>query len=601
MTVIKTAKSHYLSALWTEVHLSCYYIRDDVKYFLSTIFSNRDYTAIFVRELFGRVFMRIEDYGIDVAELNNEMLSERARMSDGFFTSSTRLLKKAREIGDTNLLGYSYYYVADAYYLLSTDYRKFNTNLLKAIELLQECGDMEHLARCYNLLGIDALKHGNPELALDFYLNALKYCDEIQNTSSIPGFIMFNIGQIYLDNNDIKQALSYVKQAYKGIRRNRSDSLYYRNLLYCYCFQADCYISLGKPDSVEKCLQSIEQLEQEPKASPELFQDLPVLDIMMRGYHFLGENDLYEKYADMLSYQLQNNKFPLDSIEDIYKICRFFIKAGRLGEVNRIITNLKGSLIDLNIPNLSKGYAKLKIEYFGRMGREEDKAAALLEYYESSLLQEKESIANYKFVMNIRSRLSSIEKENRMLVRQAETDSLTGLGNRYSLNKYADTAFDDAFSAQKSLAVEILDVDNFKHYNDAYGHQVGDECLKSIAAIIDNICRLKPQVKAFRYGGDEFVIIYEDMTDAQIMEVATSLRDQVASMKFGVKKGEKGIGVTISQGIRNSIPSETNKLWDYMYAADNALYDVKEHKKGEVVLLHKAIISQRSLDEAQHS
>jgi alpha-L-fucosidase len=59
--------------------------------------------------------------------------------------------------------------------------------------------------------------------------------------------------------------------------------------------------------------------------------------------------------------------------------------------------------------------------------------------------------------------------------------------------------------------------------------------------------------------------------------------------------------VTISQGIRNSVPSDTNKLWDYMYAADNALYDVKEHKKGEVVLLHKAIISQQSLAEAQYS
>jgi diguanylate cyclase (GGDEF)-like protein len=269
--------------------------------------------------------------------------------------------------------------------------------------------------------------------------------------------------------------------------------------------------------------------------------------------------------------------------------------------VDRVIKNVERSLDDLNIAHLRKGYAKLKIEFYSRMGREKDKNAALLEYYESSLLQEQESIANYKFFMNIRSRLSSIEKENRILVRQAETDPLTGLGNRYSLNKYADTAFEDAFANQKSLAVEILDVDNFKHYNDTYGHQVGDECLKSIAAAIDNICKLRPTVRAFRYGGDEFVIVYENMTDAQIMECATSLRDQVASMKFGATADSKGTGVTISQGIRNSIPSETNKLWDYMYAADNALYDVKEHKKGEVVLLHRAIISQKSLDEAQHS
>ena len=545
--------------------------------------------------------MRIEDYGEDVVLLNKEMLSARARMSGNFITACNKLLKRAKEIDDINILGYSYYYLADAYYLLSTDYKKFNTNLLKAIEYLQISRDMEHLARCYNLLGIDALNHGNPELALDFFLTALKYSEEIEGVTSIPGMVKFNIGQIYYDNGDVRQALQYIRAAYKGIRKNKKDSLYLRNLLYCYCFQADCYIVLDKKDSVEKCIQGIEQLEQDPGASPELFQDLPVLDIKMRGYHYLGEKTFYEKYADMLSYQLQNDKFPLDSMEDIYTICRFFIKVGRLGEVKRIIKNSERSLNDLNIPNLRKGYAKLKIEFCDKMGDDKEKARALQEFYDASLEQEKESIANYKFFMNIRNRLSSIEKENTLLLKQAETDPLTGLGNRYGLNKYADKAFEEAYSSQKSLAVEILDVDNFKHYNDTYGHQTGDICLKKISEIIGRVCSLYNNIHAFRYGGDEFVLVYEGMTDEEVMVCATSLRDQVASLKILDENGKTVGDVTISQGIRNSVPSETNKLWDYMYAADNALYEVKEHKKGEVVLLHKALISQKSLDEAQHS
>ena len=94
--------------------------------------------------------MKIEDFGQDLVLLNEEMLKERAKISDGFITCCNKMVKRAKEIGDVNLLGYSYYYLADAYYLLSTEYRKFNTNLLKAIEYLQACGDMEHLARCYN-------------------------------------------------------------------------------------------------------------------------------------------------------------------------------------------------------------------------------------------------------------------------------------------------------------------------------------------------------------------------------------------------------------------------------------------------------------------
>ncbi|MBQ7613750.1 MAG: diguanylate cyclase [Butyrivibrio sp.] len=545
--------------------------------------------------------MKIEEYGQDVVLLNNDMLAHRASLSGNLISVCNKLVKKAKEIDDPGILGYSYYYLADAYYLLSTDYKKFNTNLLKAIEFLQACGDMEHLARCYNLLGIDALNHGNPELALDFFLKALKYCDDIDENSPIPGMIKFNIGQIYFDNMDVKQALAYIRAAYKGIRKNKKDSLYLRNLLYCYCFQADCYIVLDKPESVEKCIQGIEQLEQEPGASPELFQDLPVLDIKMRGYHYLGEMDYYEKYADMLSYQLQNNKFPLDSMEDIYTICRFFMKVGRLGEVKRIIKNSERSLDDLNIPNLRKGHAKLKVEFYEMMGNEKEKNEALLQFYNASIEQEKEGIANYKFFMNVRNRLSSIEKENIRLMKQAETDPLTGLGNRYGLNKYADKAFEEAYSNQKSLAVEILDVDNFKHYNDAYGHQIGDECLKKIAEIIKRVCVSYTGVHAFRYGGDEFVLIYEGMSDEEIMVCATSLRDQVLALRLDDKRSDTVGLVSISQGIRNSIPSETNKLWDYMYAADNALYDVKEHKKGEVVLLHTAKISQKSLDEAKYS
>ncbi|WP_022764471.1 GGDEF domain-containing protein [Butyrivibrio sp. XPD2006] len=545
--------------------------------------------------------MKIHDYGQDVVLLNKEMLSERAKMSTGFIGACNKLLKRAKEIDDTNLLGYSYYYLADAYYLISTDYRKFNTNLLKAIEYLQSCGDNEHLARCYNLLGIDALNHGNPELALDFFLSGLGYCENIDKNSSIPGFLKFNIGQIYYDNGEIKQSLGYIRSAYRDIRKNKKESLYFRNLLYCYCFQADCYIILDKKESVEKCLQGIEQLEQAEGVNLELFRDLPVLDIKMRGYYYLGEMDLYEKYADMLSYQLQNNKFALDSMEDIYVVCRFFMKVGRYGEVKRIIKNAERSLNDLNIPNLVKGHAKLRIEFYDKMGETKEKNQALLDYYNASLEQEKESIANYKFFMNIRNRLSSIEKENIMLIKQAETDPLTGLGNRYGLNKYADKAFEDAYEGRYSLAVEILDVDNFKIYNDTYGHQLGDLCLKKISEVIANLCNVRQSVHAFRYGGDEFVLVYENMSDEEIMECATSLRDQVASLKFDNRRFPSGPVVTISQGIRNSVPSETNKLWDYMYAADNALYDVKEHKKGEVVLLHQAIISQKSLDEAKHS
>ena len=100
---------------------------------------------------------------------------------------------------------------------------------------------------------------------------------------------------------------------------------------------------------------------------------------------------------------------------------------------------------------------------------------------------------------------------------------------------------------------------------------------------------------------DEFVIVYEDMTDEEVMWYASNIRLGIKERNLLAPSHEYGKLVTISQGICNSVPISTNKLWDYMYAADNALYEVKEHRKGEIVMLHKVLISQESLDEAKYS
>ena len=541
--------------------------------------------------------MNIRNFDTEIQALYEEVLTTRSSMSNSYINACNRFIKRAKQADDISLLGCAHYFLADAYYLLSTDYRKFNSNLLKAIEILQDCGENEYLARCYNLIGIDSLNHGNPELALDFFLSGKRSCEGMD--SEVSGFIDFNIGQIYYDSGDPKQALNYIRSAYKLIRKNKKDSLYYRNIIFCYCFEADCYMGMDKPDSVKKCLLAIDKLEENHKASRDFINGITATDIRTRAYHYLGDMVSFQRYASRLLTLIQNDKHPLDNMEDIFIMCRFFIKIGWIDEAVRIVDNAERSLADFNIAHLKKDYAKLKCELYECLGDQKKKYLALDEFFKASNDEEKERLSNYRFFTDIRNKLYDIEKENIVLQKQASTDSLTGLGNRYGLNKFADAAFEKAFDLKRSLAVEILDIDNFKQYNDTYGHQAGDECLTIIASIIHDLTKDNELVHAFRYGGDEFVIIYESMTDREVMEYATMLRQSVVDLKLLSKYSEKGI-VTISQGIRNSVPAETTKLWDYMYAADNALYQVKEHTKGEIIMLHKAVISQKSLDDATH-
>ena len=546
--------------------------------------------------------MNIGSYDIEITSLNKDMLAARASMSNSYIAISSRLVKKAKELDDNDLLGYAYYYLADAYYLLSTDYRKFNTNLLNAIEYLQISGDAELLARCYNLLGIDALNHGNTELALDFFYTGLGYCVEFEN-SGVPGFMEFNIAHVYVKLGDIRNAILFIRSAYRHIRKNREESLYFRNVLYCHCFEAVCNIKIGKEEAVRKCLNNIDKLEASKECSPDFFKSYAVTDTRMRCYHFLDDNVRFREYSDILMGMIKGNQYSLDNMEDVFDTARFYLSIGFDDKAGEIIELTRGALDSVNISNIKLDHSRLRCELLQNDEQQDpkDRLAAFEDFYRYSLECEKEKLLNYQFFANLRQKLADTEKENVALLRRAETDPLTGLGNRYSLNKYAERAFDTASENRTSLAVEILDVDDFKHYNDTYGHQSGDNCLKKIGDVIGELCCSNKAIHAFRYGGDEFVLIYEDMTDDMIMKYALDLRKTITGLKISSGHGGEAIRVSISQGIRNSVPQETNKLWDYMYAADNALYEVKETGKGEISIIHKAVISHESLDEGKHS
>ena len=179
-----------------------------------------------------------------------------------------------------------------------------------------------------------------------------------------------------------------------------------------------------------------------------------------------------------------------------------------------------------------------------------------------------------------------IQKENQILLEKSERDPLTKLPNREKLNNYSELAFNRAFENKTSLGVEIFDIDYFKQYNDTYGHQAGDSCLKKITKLLHKL--MNNGIFCARYGGDEFILIYENMTDDEIMSIAKKLQQDVLDLNLKVEGPHEYINITISQGIRNSVPKEGNKIWDYFYVADAAMYRVKKDKKNDILLLHKA-------------
>lgn len=160
----------------------------------------------------------------------------------------------------------------------------------------------------------------------------------------------------------------------------------------------------------------------------------------------------------------------------------------------------------------------------------------------------------------------------------AAVDGLTGLANRRSFDQTLEIEWSRAQRTKKPLALLFADVDQFKLFNDQYGHQRGDECLRAVAAVIgDNA--LRPADVAARYGGEEFAIIMPETDLEGACKVANRLCDAVMAMRIA----HGASWVTLSVGVAVHVPgSEVGPEW-LLGQADQALYAAKHLGRNRVV------------------
>jgi diguanylate cyclase (GGDEF)-like protein len=165
---------------------------------------------------------------------------------------------------------------------------------------------------------------------------------------------------------------------------------------------------------------------------------------------------------------------------------------------------------------------------------------------------------------------------------EAHTDTLTGLPNRRRFDEEFQRAFGGALRREGPLSIAIADIDRFKMYNDAFGHQAGDEALHRIgAAIADSVARSGDF--AARYGGEEFVVILEDTPLEGAIDVAQRMR---AAVQAAGLKAPGGGPLTVSVGVASRGPGESAE--DVLRHADEALYFAKDGGRNRVATWRNA-------------
>jgi diguanylate cyclase (GGDEF)-like protein len=162
----------------------------------------------------------------------------------------------------------------------------------------------------------------------------------------------------------------------------------------------------------------------------------------------------------------------------------------------------------------------------------------------------------------------------------AITDALTGLANRRRFDQYLAIEWRRSMRDRQPLSLLMLDVDKFKTYNDTYGHQRGDSCLKQIAeACMDVVSR--PGDLVARFGGEEFVVILPNTENQGAILVAEEICEALRNRRLPHSGNLAGI-VTISAGCATLIPKFGRHAPDLIEMADKALYRAKFKGRNQV-------------------
>jgi diguanylate cyclase (GGDEF)-like protein len=185
------------------------------------------------------------------------------------------------------------------------------------------------------------------------------------------------------------------------------------------------------------------------------------------------------------------------------------------------------------------------------------------------------------------SLLTRLNEENKQMQAEIEQlalqDYLTKVSNRRKLDTDLQNLYRNAYRNKESIAIMMIDLDNFKGYNDYFGHTVGDEALKEIAKTIQETIS-RPLDTVGRFGGEEFLVILPKTDAAGAMKIAERIREAVYNLNIKHSPTNHYKYMSISIGVTACIPTDYNDALEIVKKSDKALYMAKNDGRNKAVL-----------------
>ena len=474
--------------------------------------------------------------------------------------------KEARASGDDRLSGYAYFHYANAHYSRN-EQDEAHIYVRKAIQHLMRSDDEELLARTFNLFALDAQFAGCYDIAQNYF--NMGYSLVRDNAESLVRAILeANLGNLLTEIGDYANAVRHTRFAATVVRRHSTDVLSDQNL-------AASYLNIGinslNAGEIEKAAAAIQKAEK-ILAGADVEETLQMTLLLIRASFAFstGETDALQDCVEELASRIWNRTIYNDFVYDFYSFVQKLLHEGGMEHVGVLIDAIE-TVDDSGCSAYRRLLlAELSVEYYMIQGNKRKLKKSFERQNLASIEQKKEKKKMHLYSVELMVELNHLKEEqdllreeNERLRDRAETDPLTKLPNRYALNKALEAAHTRMLAAKQSLGISILDIDTFKQYNDLYGHAQGDRCLCQVADVLSKAAA-EHGIFVSRYGGDEFVIIFENRSDQEIEKIMEELRSQMS--------------VSVSQGFYNTVPNEESKLFDLLANADANMYREKKER-----------------------
>ncbi|MDO6713397.1 diguanylate cyclase [Aliiglaciecola sp. 2_MG-2023] len=514
-----------------------------------------------------------------IAELN---VLERQGYSEELNNKYRFLLTQAETIQNEDLIG-QIYLAAGRMKSRVGDYTEALVSLRKAYNIAEKLNDLSFLDEVSGELGTANVRLENFEEGIAYYLKSLEISIE-KNTRFDQSVILYNLGKAYLLNENF----------------SKSKEMYEKSIIINKELKDDIGLMWSKRGLADLAIKQhhwSEAIELYNQTGP-FFAALD--DKMSEFWSYNGLTEAYIAIEDIAKAQT--------SLASSKRLLKFFPTSDNTIRYQQLLANLealKGNyktafeLTKDNIEIIKKDHFQKKKQEVERQRIQLDSE---LKETENRLLTEKNERQEYKieqqnkqqklwylviFIIAISLIIVTYTLYKQVQLRDsfktmALRDHLTRCPNRRAILEYANSCFSEPVSEGKSLIIALIDLDNFKKFNDTYGHDVGDNVLIAFSKACKMSMRDDVKYGKYgRYGGEEWLIVLPNCTKPVAENIFARIKHNFSSAEIdGVPKEQN---VTFSVGVQQLDKGKHKNVASMISAADNKLYTAKEHGKDKIV------------------